>query len=62
MADMEDLEVKSKASAGHDEIAVSSSNLAPKLDSHGFPLRPQPSDDPRGMETYQLQLCNNALY
>ena len=48
MANMKDSEVEFKSSTKHDEAALSESSTAPKLDPHGFPLRPQPSDDPLG--------------
>lgn len=38
-------DVESKASAMHDEKVIDGL-AAPKLDPHGYPLRPQPTDDP----------------
>lgn len=32
----------------HEEGSSSSQERQVKLDQHGFPLRPQPSDDPKG--------------
>lgn len=46
MVDMQDAEVEFMSSTNHDEIAWSDSSVVPKLDPHGFPLHPQPSDDP----------------
>lgn len=38
----------------HENAAISDSSLGhganDKLDPHGFPLRPQPTDDPLGMQ------------
>ena len=49
MLEMTDSEIESKASAKFEEdVGTVEANLGPKLDSHGFPLRPQPTDDPRG--------------
>ena len=42
---MGDCEVDFKESSKHEETFV---DVVPKLDPHGFPLRPQPSDDPLG--------------
>jgi hypothetical protein len=51
--DIED-DVESKASAQKHEFAVSlpnsTSEIPLKLDPHGYPLRPQPSDDSLGKE------------
>jgi hypothetical protein len=43
-------DVESKASAhGHEFVPENpASDGALKLDPHGYPLRPQPSDDPLG--------------
>ena len=45
-------DIESKASVQGHEFALpsphSSSNRPLKLDPHGYPLRPQPSDDPLG--------------
>lgn len=38
-------EVDFKESSKHQETSV---DVVPKLDPHGFPLQPQPSDDPLG--------------
>lgn len=48
MADTEYLE---KAGAKHDENGNYANEVSLKLDPHGFPLRPQPSDDPMGKWT-----------
>jgi hypothetical protein len=62
---MEDPERKLKADALHDETApVDSHQLVPKLDPQGFPLRPQPSDDPRGTNPYHFgaaMTCADAI-
>ena len=42
---MGDGEFDIKESFKHEETSV---DVVPKLDPHGFPLRPQPSDDPLG--------------
>lgn len=44
-----DLESKSASEPGEIEKTDSRSTL--KLDPHGYPLRPQPTDDPRGENT-----------
>lgn len=47
-------DTESKASAVTHEFA-------PKLDPHGFPLRPQPSDDPLGQtSTIAMQVLANG--
>lgn len=47
MGSQEATETESKASAAHDE--KTGLDVAPlKLDPHGFPLRPQPTEDPLG--------------
>ena len=45
MADTDYLE---KTGAKHDENGIYANEVPLKLDPHGFPLRPQPSDDPMG--------------
>jgi hypothetical protein len=57
MADRKDLEVESKGSTKHNETASSDPSAALKLDPHGFPLRPQPSDDPLGTNTTLEYTC-----
>lgn len=44
-----DGDVESKGMSEHGEDVKSDSNSSLKLDSHGYPLRPQPTDDPRGL-------------
>ena len=50
---MGDGEVDFKESSKHEETSV---DVVPKLDPHGFPLRPQPSDDPLGKTSGILSL------
>jgi hypothetical protein len=56
MAERKDVEVESKDSTKHNETALSDRGAALKLDPHGFPLRPQPSDDPLGTNKYQTEV------
>ena len=58
MADEKDSEVDFKNTTKHDEAALSDSSVAPKLDPHGFPLRPQPSDDPLGIQIQSIPALN----
>lgn len=47
---MEAIGDKTLAASEHKEALEVGSQI--KLDPHGFPLRPQPSDDPRGKYQY----------
>ena len=46
----------------HDENSPEGSSHALKLDPHGFPLRPQPTDDPLGIcLIYQSHILSLTL-
>ena len=46
--------MEAKQDVLHDERHDSAQERSPKLDQHGFPLRPQPSDDPKGEKDSNL--------
>lgn len=37
-----------KVEVAHEDVTAGPADNQLKLDQHGFPLRPQPSDDPKG--------------
>ena len=48
-------DLESKGLSEHqDETIKSEASPAPKLDPHGYPLRPQPTDDPKGIKGHSL--------
>ena len=48
---MADTEIESKPNAIHDSDSINKKPVSLKLDPHGYPLHPQPSDDPLGEST-----------
>ena len=46
---MSEAPLDTKENVVHEEV-----HQAPKLDPHGYLLRPQPSDDPKGMHIYHV--------
>lgn len=52
---------KSEDYGMHDESVTSKAATALKLDQNGFPLRPQPSDDPKGMPAFHVGSSNRGM-
>lgn len=62
MSDTTDPEKDVKDTSKHQEVTAQSPAPSPKLDPHGFPLRPQPTDDPKGQKAIQsVSLCEPSL-
>ena len=60
---MADIEAESKTQVLQNEHTTDDSpEKQVKLDFHGFPLRPQPTDDPKGMCKRQRRQLSIADY